>query len=101
MYPSWSELRNQQNRLGRDNQMLNVRKRIEILERSLLPIQYLSADDMPIADLMRLLSDDDLDILISANDARKEGLPLSGRQLGVQRAFARVVAQSRFGASPV
>ena len=100
MYPSWSAPPNQQNSLGRDNDMPNVRKRIEVLERAFLPIQYLPADDMPIAELMRLLSDEDLDTLIAANEAQKEGLPLNGRQMAAQRAFARVVAQCRFADSP-
>ena len=76
--------------------MPNVRKRIEILERSLLPIQYLLTDDASIAEVLHLLSDEDLDTLIDAGESEREGLPLTARQMAAQRAFARLIAQARF-----
>ncbi len=76
--------------------MPNVRKRIEILERTLLPVQFLPVDELSIDHAVRLLSDEDLDTLIAAGEAEKEGVPLTAQQMGAQRAFARAVALSRF-----
>ncbi|MDQ2949076.1 MAG: hypothetical protein M3Y27_24585 [Acidobacteriota bacterium] len=76
--------------------MPNIRKRIEILERSLLPIQFMPADDSAIADVLHLLSDEDLDNLIAAGESEREGLPLTAGQMAAQRAFARLIAQARF-----
>ncbi len=76
--------------------MPNVRKRIEILERSLLPVQNLFAEVQSMEDFLPYLSDEDLALLITANEAEGEGRALTAREMQAQRAFARAVAQSRF-----
>ncbi len=79
--------------------MPNVRKRIEILERSLLPSQVLIDDVQSMEEVLPYVSDEDLELLITANAAEREGRALSGREMQAQRTFARAVAQARFGAS--
>ncbi len=75
--------------------MPKVRRRIEILERSLLPVHDLFADVPSMEDVLPYVSDEDLNSLITANEAEGEGRSLTAREMQAQRAFARAVAQSR------
>ncbi len=75
--------------------MPNVRKRIAILERSILPLEDVLADVESMEEVLPYLSDEDLALLISANEAGGENRALSGPEMGQQRAFARAVAQWR------
>lgn len=81
--------------------MPNVRKRIEILERSFLPPQDLLLDVQSMGEVLPYVSDEDLELLITANEAEAEGRALTGCEMQAQRAFARAVAQARFSGSVV
>lgn len=80
--------------------MPNVRKRIEILERSFLPVQDLPVDDDAMAAALQYVSDEDLSFLITASEAGQEGRSRTAREMAAERAFARAVAQSRFPGRP-
>ncbi len=78
--------------------MPKVRRRIEILERTLLPVQDLFAEVQSMEDVLPYVSDEDLNLLLTGSEAEGEGRALSAREMQAQRAFARAVAQSRFTA---
>jgi hypothetical protein len=75
--------------------MRNFQNRIQRLERSFLAPQVDDdVDENTLAEASRLLSDEDLDALISVSQA-EEGSFLSGRQIVAQRSFDLAINQVR------
>jgi hypothetical protein len=76
---------------------------LAIFQPSFLPLMvkvsewqsWISKCQKTLAEASRLLSDDDLDTLISANHA-EEGSFLSGRQIAAQRSFDLAINQAQY-----
>ncbi|MDQ2946049.1 MAG: hypothetical protein M3Y27_08930 [Acidobacteriota bacterium] len=75
--------------------LLDVRRRIEILERSFLRVQDLFADVQSMEDVLPYVSDEDLNLLLAGSESEAEGRALTAREMQAQRDFVRAVAQSR------
>jgi hypothetical protein len=74
----------------------NFHNRIQRLERSVIaPHVDDDIDENTLAEASRLLSNEDLDALISVSQA-EEGSFLSGRQIAAQRSFDLAINQVRY-----